>query len=65
MLEISYAYGALAKRPFYLILNVENYNESFWMTAESHGRLVWGSKALRGNLSPSGVGVVFDTSRGL
>ena len=33
----------------------KNINESIWMSAESYGGLIWGSKALRGNLSPPGV----------
>ena len=29
--------------------------ERIWMTAESYGGFILGSKALRGNLSPPGV----------
>ena len=34
---------------------LKNNNESIWMSAELYGGLIWGSKALRGNLSPPGV----------
>ncbi len=43
------------KKHFFTIKNVENNNESNWETAESCGGLIWGSKVLRGNLSPPGV----------
>ena len=34
---------------------LKNNNESIWMSAESYGGLIWGSKALRCNFSTPGV----------
>ena len=45
----------LSSKNIFSIKNVENTNESIWMTAESYGGLIWGSKALGGNLSLPGV----------
>ena len=44
-----------SKKHYYLKWNVENNNVSIWMTAESYGGLIWGSKTLLGNLSLPGV----------
>ena len=35
---------------YFSIQNVKNTNESIWITAESYGGLIWGSKALMGNI---------------
>ena len=43
------------KNIVFLIQNVKHNNESIWMSAESYGGLIWGSKALRCNLSTPGV----------
>ena len=45
----------LSQKNIFLNKMLKKSNESIWKTAESDGRLIWGSKALGGNVSIPGV----------